>query len=46
MIKGSLLGSIDQIFLHGIGGKVATADVREVSEMPFDCGVPNVHQVR
>ena len=46
MIKGSLLGSIDQIFLHGIGGKVAMADVHEVSEMPADCGVPNVHQFR
>lgn len=46
MTKGSLLGSIDQICLHSIGNKLVMADVHEVSEMPADSGVPNVHWFR
>lgn len=46
MIKGKLLGTVDQICLHGIGGRVALVDVHEVSEMPADCGVPNIYQFR
>lgn len=40
------MGSIDEIFLHGVGDKAALADVDEVSEVPADCGAPNVHQLR
>lgn len=32
--------------LHGIGGKVAMADVRDISELAADSGVPNVSQLR
>lgn len=45
MIKVSLLASIDRIFLHAIGDKVAMTYVHEISEMP-DGVVPKVHQFR
>lgn len=38
------VGYINQTFMHGIGDKVAVADVHEVFEIPADSSVADIHQ--